>query len=363
MRVAMTLLANALMLGGHFEEAQSLVAQSEALHERLTGGVNDEGIAQASRHSLVCALRGDGQGALLHLARLDALAAASGEAESLAIDRFPLRVLTLATAGRPAEALEHADAMDPHFATLTDTARVRTHRARALALRLTGSPESGRDAVEAALSIAAEGGCIGLEHGLALAEAARCSQATRRHCRRRASIACRPRHLGSRAGRRRRSAAARPRRARAAASGALTPFAAAAASAETEAAEKFGGRWHVPGANRVSVDRRGARARLRGPAAPFTRRFAMEHDDHERPLLAALVLFAALCVYACGGGDDSATTPSVDADGCTTAPAIAPVDTPSLSRQGELPRSNPRGPGWQWPCVFRLPHGLPRTSS
>ncbi len=176
-RVTMTLLANALMLGGHFEEAQSLVAQSEALHERLTGGANDEGIAQASRHTLVCALRGDGQGALLNLGRLDALAAASGEAESLAIDRFPLRVLTLATAGRPAEALEHADAMDPHFATLTDTARVRTHRARALALRRTGSPESARRAIEAALAIAAEGGCIGLEHGLALAEAARCGQA------------------------------------------------------------------------------------------------------------------------------------------------------------------------------------------
>ena len=50
-RIAMTLLANALMLGGHLEEAQSLVAQSEALHERLTGGVNDEGIALASRHT------------------------------------------------------------------------------------------------------------------------------------------------------------------------------------------------------------------------------------------------------------------------------------------------------------------------
>ena len=68
--------------------------------------------------------------------------------------------------------------MEPHLASLTDTARVRAYRARALALRLTGSPESGRSAVEAALSIAAEGGCIGLEHGLALAEAARCSLAT-----------------------------------------------------------------------------------------------------------------------------------------------------------------------------------------
>jgi hypothetical protein len=179
-RIAMTLLANALQLGGHLDEAQSLVAQSEALHERLTGGVNDEGIALTSRHSLICALRGDGQGALRHLARVDALAAARGEANALGRDRFPVRVLVLATAGQPAQALDHADAMEPHLASLTDTARVRAYRARALALRLTGSPESGRSAVEAALSIAAEGGCIGLEHGLALAEAGRCSLAAGR---------------------------------------------------------------------------------------------------------------------------------------------------------------------------------------
>ena len=177
-RIAMTLLANALQLGGHLDEAQALVAQSEALHERLTGGVNDEGIALTNRHSLICALRGDGQGALRHLARVDALAVASGEADALGRDRFPVRVLVLATAGQPAQALDHAAAMEPHLASLSDTARVRAYRARALALRLTGSPKSGRSAVEAALSIAAEGGCIGLEHGLALAEAARCSLAT-----------------------------------------------------------------------------------------------------------------------------------------------------------------------------------------
>ena len=176
-RIAMTLLANALQLGGHLDEAQSLVAQSEALHERLTGGVNDEGIWLANRHGLICALRGDGQGALRHLGRVNTLAAASGEAEALGRDRFPLRVLALATSGQSAEALAHADAMEPHLASLADTARVRTHRARSLAFRLAGSPENGRSAAEVALSIAAEGDCIGLEHGLALAEAARCSLA------------------------------------------------------------------------------------------------------------------------------------------------------------------------------------------
>ena len=42
---------------------------------------------------------------------------------------------------------------------------------------LQARPKAARSAAEAALSIAAEGGCIGLEHGLALAEAARCSLA------------------------------------------------------------------------------------------------------------------------------------------------------------------------------------------
>ena len=176
-RIAMTLLANALQLGGHLDEAQSLVAQSEVLHERFTGGANDEGIALASRHSLICALRGDGQGALRHLGRVDALAAASGEADALGRDRFPVRVLVLAISGQFVEALAHADAMEPHLSSLTDTARVRLQRARALALRLTGFPERGRSAADVALSIAAEGGCVGLEHGLALAEAARCSLA------------------------------------------------------------------------------------------------------------------------------------------------------------------------------------------
>ncbi len=176
-RIAMTLLSNALQLGGHLDEAESLVAQSEALHERLTGGVNDEGIGLASRHSLVCALRGDGQGAVRHLARLDALAAARGEAEALAIDRFPLRVLVLATAGQSAQALAHADAMQPHLASLSATAQVRLQRARALALRLSGSTTGARRAAELALSIAAEGECVGLEHGLALAECAHCNLA------------------------------------------------------------------------------------------------------------------------------------------------------------------------------------------
>lgn len=173
-RIAMTFLCNALMQGGHLDEAQSLIAEADALHERLTGGANHEGIGLAGRHSLICSLRGDGPSALRHLARIDALAAASGETGALAVDHYPLRVLALATAGQAAEALSHADAMQAHFATQRENSRVRVHRARAMALRLAGSPASACEAAETAVSTIAGGDCSNLEHGLALVEAARC---------------------------------------------------------------------------------------------------------------------------------------------------------------------------------------------
>jgi eukaryotic-like serine/threonine-protein kinase len=171
-RIAMTFLSNALVQGGHLDEAQSLIAEADALHERLTGGANHEGIALVGRHSLICSLRGDGTDALRHLARMDALAAARGE--SVAFDHRPLKVLALATAGQTAEALSLADAMQAHFASLNETSRVRVHRARAMALRLAGSPASACEAAETAVSTVAGGDCSVLEHGLALVEAARC---------------------------------------------------------------------------------------------------------------------------------------------------------------------------------------------
>jgi len=148
------------------------------MHQRLTGGVNDEGIAQASRHTLVCALRGDGEEALRQLSRLDALAGASGEAEALAVDRYPLRVLVLATAGQHAAALAHAEAMQDHLVALPTTGRVRVQRACALALRSAGSLARACDVSDQAVASADDGACVSLEHGLALAESACCRLAT-----------------------------------------------------------------------------------------------------------------------------------------------------------------------------------------
>jgi cytochrome c peroxidase len=54
----------------------------------------------------------------------------------------------------------------------------------------------------------------------------------------------------------------------------------------------------------------------------------MEQNHLKSLLPVALVLFASIIVSACGDGGDSAQSPTIDANGCTTDPALTPVDTP-----------------------------------
>ena len=63
------------------------------------------------------------------------------------------------------------------------------------------------------------------------------------------------------------------------------------------------------------------------PRDPFFPENDMEQNSRESLLLAVLILFAALFVSACGGGDNNAT-PAANADACITGPASTPVDTP-----------------------------------
>jgi len=173
-RVAMSLLGSALLLGGHLDEADALLVQADALHERLTGGVNSEAMAIQGWRGLVAALRGDGQGALQHIARAQEMALHYGEAEVHTLDRASVRVLAQATAGASTAALAGAGAMDDALPRLPPTSRLRLMRARAMALRRAGSAANAIAAAEQALEAAAQDGCWALEHGLALAEAARC---------------------------------------------------------------------------------------------------------------------------------------------------------------------------------------------
>ena len=185
-RITMTLLAHALLLGGHLDEAESLLIEAQALHQRLTAGENHESIGLAVRLSTVCALRGDGEAALLHIARADALAERFGEAEAHMRTRASARALAQATAGQSALVLAATAAaaaaaatpvLPPSALAQPSLAEVRTLRARAMALRQSGLIEAAAAAAGQAVAVAARGASCGLESGLALAEAARCSAA------------------------------------------------------------------------------------------------------------------------------------------------------------------------------------------
>ena len=180
-RVAMTMLAHALLLGGHLDEAESLLLEAQALHERLTAGHNNESIGLAVRLGLVCALRGDGDAAMQHMVLADALADRFGEAAVHARVRHSVRSLAQAAAGRSAAVLaataEAAPVQPSSLLAQSSLAEVRLLRARAMALRRSGLIEAAAIAAGQAIAAAAQGGSCGLESGLAGAEAARCSVA------------------------------------------------------------------------------------------------------------------------------------------------------------------------------------------
>jgi cytochrome c peroxidase len=53
----------------------------------------------------------------------------------------------------------------------------------------------------------------------------------------------------------------------------------------------------------------------------------MKRNPRNSPLPAALVLFGAITIASCGGGNDGAPLMAVDSDGCTTESAQTPVDS------------------------------------
>ena len=179
-RVSLTLLAHALLLGGHLDEAESLLLEAQALHERLTAGENHESVGLAVRLATVCALRGEGAAALRHIARADEWAERFGEAEVQGRARAALRELAQATADHrltvPADTLA-TSARSVSALGLASEGGVRTLRARAIALRSSGSIDAAATAADQAVAAAAQDVCSGLERGLAWAEAARCSAA------------------------------------------------------------------------------------------------------------------------------------------------------------------------------------------
>ena len=91
------------------------------------------------------------------------------------------------------------------------------------------------------------------------------------------------------------------------------------------------------------------RRRIRAPEVKHE-----TEPPHRRPF-AAFWLRRLVTLSACGGGRQAPPPSSTP-----TAARPAPRRTGrhrGLSRQGELPRPDARRPGWQWPRMFRLPHG------
>ena len=174
-REALTFLGKALMLSGHLDEAAELFEQAVALHERLTGGANHEGAGAWTWVGRVCVMRGDGPAALAHFARATDIAATLGdEGEVQTRNRASLHMLAQALAGHIPEVLAGTDALLAQPVPPAGPIGLRLLHARALALRQSGRAADAVASAELALAAASAGDCPALEHGLALAEAARC---------------------------------------------------------------------------------------------------------------------------------------------------------------------------------------------
>ena len=178
-REAMTFLGKALMLSGRLDEAASLFEQAAALHEQLTGGMNHEAAGAQTWRGRVCVLAGDGPGALRHLARSDEIAATLGaEGEVQIRNRAAIHTLAQALAGHDADVIAATDALMAPPTPPSGPIALRLLHARAMALRQSGHAAAAVAAAQLALAAAAAGDCPAIEHGLALAEAARCHLAT-----------------------------------------------------------------------------------------------------------------------------------------------------------------------------------------
>lgn len=151
-RVMLSTVGKAALARGRFAEAEAVYAEADAMHRRLTGGRNDEGASLAAWRALVAVQRGDGEAALAHLQRCDALMAGRGEALSTRASRDATEALALATVGRSADALALLDAMAADGGRGVGAVAVRATRARAVVLRTTARLDEARRVAETCLA-------------------------------------------------------------------------------------------------------------------------------------------------------------------------------------------------------------------
>ena len=174
-RTAMMMLGMAWMHSGHFDDALLHFEQAAQLHTRLTGGLNQEGLSGLSWLARACVLKGDGSGALAHLARLDDIARTlPAEAEFLQRGYHVLRMEALALAGHCEEVLAATEALAVGPLNPTGPLDLRLLVARCAALQHRGRLADALVCAQQAAKLADAGDCQALAHGLALREVARC---------------------------------------------------------------------------------------------------------------------------------------------------------------------------------------------
>jgi eukaryotic-like serine/threonine-protein kinase len=176
-RIALTFLGRSLLSCGSFDEARGLFEQAHALHDLLSGGANHEAVGLWRWRARVSVLMGDGALALTQLASAQALADTLGaEAEVLIHSHTVLHAEAQAAAGLHAQVLAATDRLLAAGPSPTGWSALRLLSARASALRHLGRHEEAHTCAQQALAAASSGLCTALDHGLALAEAARCHQ-------------------------------------------------------------------------------------------------------------------------------------------------------------------------------------------
>ncbi len=176
-RIALTFLGRSLLSCGCVDEARGLFEQAHALHDLLSGGMNHEAVGLWRWRARVSVLMGDGALALSQLARAPALAGTLGaEAEVLNRSHTVLHTEALAAAGLHAQVLAATDAQQVGGQDPTSWSAVRLLSVRASALRQLGRHHDAHTCAQQAVAVAGSGLCTALDHGLALAESARCHQ-------------------------------------------------------------------------------------------------------------------------------------------------------------------------------------------
>ena len=175
-RTAMSQLARAHYFRGAFADAASLYGETAAMHDRLTGGANLEGIACWCWVALTSAMAGHLPAAVAALSRSDVLLDVPPDTDAVYF-AHPLvtRALVELRDGRPGDALATLERFPRWAGRVAGHLRVRAERVRSAALLAAGRPHDAVDAARTALE-ALPADNVALEEGLlalALARAAR----------------------------------------------------------------------------------------------------------------------------------------------------------------------------------------------